>query len=199
MQKNSASDVVHLDRAGLRCLAHPLRARLLSELRLAGPATSAQLAKRLDTNTGATSYHLRQLADVGLVVEAPELGTGRERFWQAPHQFTSWVETDFDDDPDDRAAADWLAGHYERTKQEWRQGWLRQRGQADPAWREAAGGSDVRLFVTPSQLQRLHRELVEVARRHLDAGPDEPTDGEPEADEVMVLIEGFPLLRPEPR
>ena len=49
-------------------LAHPLRSRLLDELRLSGPATATTLAAVLHTNSGATSYHLRKLAEVALVV-----------------------------------------------------------------------------------------------------------------------------------
>ena len=58
---------IQLDAEAVRVLAHPLRSRLLSALRLHGPATATELADRLDTNTGATSYHLRKLESVGLV------------------------------------------------------------------------------------------------------------------------------------
>lgn len=186
-------DVVHLDSAQLRRLAHPLRSVLLGALRLHGPATSAQLAQRLDTNTGATSYHLRQLAEVGLVVEAPELGTGRERFWRAAHAFTSYGETVFADDPEDRAAVDWLLGHNARTTQRWRAAWLRARDGHHPAWRAAASPSDVVLLATPAQLERLLGELVDVVHRHRDAGPDEPGEDGVDATPVVVLLEGFPF------
>ena len=85
-------------------LAHPLRMRLLGALRVNGPATATTLAELLGTNTGATSYHLRQLAEVGLVAEDPDRGTGRQRWWRAAHDVTNWEPTDFDDDPDARAA-----------------------------------------------------------------------------------------------
>ena len=49
----------------LRVLAHPLRSRLLAQLRMGGPATATDLAAKLDTNSGATSYHLRKLESVG--------------------------------------------------------------------------------------------------------------------------------------
>ena len=70
----------------MRAMAHPLRMRILGSLRIDGPATSAMLARRLDTDSGQTSHHLRQLARFGFVVEAPELGKGshgRERWWRA--------------------------------------------------------------------------------------------------------------------
>jgi DNA-binding transcriptional ArsR family regulator len=73
---------VHLDRAALRMLAHPLRSRLLAELRQYGAATATSLAARLQTNSGATSYHLRKLAEVGVVEDNGE-GTGRARIWTA--------------------------------------------------------------------------------------------------------------------
>ena len=59
---------LRLDAAALKVLAHPLRSRLLSALRVDGPATATDLATRLETNSGATSYHLRKLESVGLVV-----------------------------------------------------------------------------------------------------------------------------------
>ncbi len=72
------------DLAVLRALAHPRRQRLLQYLGLHGPATSAMLARALDLNTGATSYHLRELATHGFVEEVPERARGRERWWRAP-------------------------------------------------------------------------------------------------------------------
>ena len=55
------------DIAGLRALSHPVRLRMLGLLRTEGPATATTLAQRLDLNTGATSYHLRQLAQHGFI------------------------------------------------------------------------------------------------------------------------------------
>ena len=70
----------------VRTLAHPRRQRLLQYLGLHGPATSAGLARALNLNTGATSYHLRELAKIGFVEEVPGLAHGRERWWRAPQR-----------------------------------------------------------------------------------------------------------------
>jgi DNA-binding transcriptional ArsR family regulator len=70
------------DLAALKALTHPRRQRLLQHLALGGPATSAMLARALDLNTGATSYHLRELAKHGFVTEAEIEGRGRERWWR---------------------------------------------------------------------------------------------------------------------
>ncbi|WP_084533117.1 winged helix-turn-helix domain-containing protein [Nocardia fusca] len=65
-------------------LAHPLRQRILRALAENGPATSTALGAPLGENTGATSYHLRQLAQHGFIEEAPELAKGNERWWRSP-------------------------------------------------------------------------------------------------------------------
>lgn len=82
-------DTVNLDSRRIRGLAHPLRVRILDLLRRKGPATATHLAERLDQSTGATSYHLRQLALYGFVVEDTERGTTRERWWKAAHRMTT--------------------------------------------------------------------------------------------------------------
>jgi DNA-binding transcriptional ArsR family regulator len=80
----------------LRAMAHPLRMRILGSLRADGPATSTILARRLGTDSGQTSHHLRLLGRYGFVVDAPELGRGprgRERWWKAG---PGWQCTAFD-------------------------------------------------------------------------------------------------------
>lgn len=75
------------DLATLKALAHPRRQRMLQHLTVHGPATSATLARALGLNTGATSYHLRELARYRFVEEvdrpAEAGGHGRERWWRA--------------------------------------------------------------------------------------------------------------------
>lgn len=184
---------VHLDSRQLRKLAHPLRSRLLAVLRTDGPSTSARLADALDTNTGQTSYHLRQLAEVGLVQEVPERGTARERWWQAVHQVSSWAETDFEADPDDQAAVDWLMGANLRTMTRWREEWLASRRQWPEAWRRAATFGDMRLRLDPERLEELVDELWTVLDRYR---AEEVEDAQ--AEDVVVMIDAFPArdLRP---
>ena len=76
------------DAAGLKVLAHPVRLEMLGMLRVEGPATATMLAQRLGLNSGATSYHLRQLAQHGFIEEDAERGNGRERWWRAAHRAT---------------------------------------------------------------------------------------------------------------
>lgn len=190
---------VDLNSAQLRCLAHPLRSRLLAALRLEGAATSAGLAQRLSTNTGATSYHLRQLAEVGLIEEDDSLGTGRERYWKSTHDATRWTETDFDDHPDDRAAAEWLIGHHIRLVNRWREDWLESRMEWPVEWREAASLGDMRVRLSAAQTAAMVRELEAVIERYLDAGSNSESASDGSGDgpaDVFVLLDVFPARRP---
>lgn len=71
------------DLATLKALAHPRRQAVFQHLTLHGPATSAMLARALGLNTGATSYHLRELARYGFVEETDGGPSAhRERWWR---------------------------------------------------------------------------------------------------------------------
>ena len=68
----------------LKALAHPLRMRLYRALCVADKATASHLADQVDEAVSLVSYHLRKLAEHGLIEEAdPQSADGRERWWQA--------------------------------------------------------------------------------------------------------------------
>lgn len=75
----------------LRGLVHPIRVRLLRLLREHGPATATGLAARIGQSSGVTSYHLRVLAENGFVVDDPERGNGRERWWRSTHRSSDFT------------------------------------------------------------------------------------------------------------
>jgi DNA-binding transcriptional ArsR family regulator len=179
--------VVRLDARQIRTLAHPLRVRLLAALRADGPATATMLARTLGTNTGATSYHLRQLGDVGLVIEEPDRAAGRQRWWRAGHDVTSWRPTEFEDDPDASAAADWFEGFAVRFVAEQAERWLAERRGYDRAWRESAGFNDYLLRLTPGRLHDLLEELDQVVARY--RAEPVPADG---TEQVLLALGGFP-------
>ena len=191
---------VHLSAEQVVVLAHPLRSRLLSALRVSGPATSTALALALGTNSGTSSYHLRKLAGVGLVVEAPELGDGRDRWWRAAADEHSYSTQDFDGDADNAAhadaaaAADWLHAHYLRTHTRRAEDWVESRRDWPAAWQGASTMSDYLLHLTPEQLRALNAELGEVLARWREAG--DPTA--PGAEQVVVLLHDFPLRTDPP-
>lgn len=175
-----------LDSARIRALAHPLRTRLLTVLRREGPATATALAQRLGTNSGQTSYHLRQLADVGLVEEDPERGTGRDRWWRSVHQGTTWSSVQFRADPDDRAADAFLVGNIARTHARWTQDWLEARDEWSDDWVGAAELSDFRLRLTPDRARALTEELHAIIERYRAEGTA------PDGEWYTLMIHAFP-------
>ncbi|MEO3780523.1 helix-turn-helix domain-containing protein [Micromonospora sp. B11E3] len=181
---------VRLDHRQVRVLAHPLRIRLLGALRVKGPATATTLAELLSTNTGATSYHLRQLADVGLVVEEPDLGTGRQRWWRAGHDVTSWEPSDYDDDPDARAAIEWIQGDQVRHLVEHAERWFAAQHEWSPAWRDALGMGDTFMTVPPDRLKALHAELWQILERYRS----EADPAAPGAERVSIFLAAYPML-----
>ncbi|GAA1410488.1 helix-turn-helix domain-containing protein [Catellatospora coxensis] len=181
--------VVHLNALQIRTMAHPLRARLLGLLRVDGPATATTLARLLETNTGATSYHLRQLADVGLVVEEAALGTARQRFWRAAHDASTWRPTDFDDDPDARAAAEWIEHQQLKLLGEQAERWLAAQQTAPQEWREAATISDAMLTLAPSRLRALNDEIWELIVKYRQDPAYVEEEG---AAQVHLFLATFP-------
>jgi DNA-binding transcriptional ArsR family regulator len=182
---------VHLDARQIRVLAHPLRARLLSRLRTEGPATATTLAEALQTNTGATSYHLRQLADVGLVIDEERAGSGRQRWWRAAHDVTSWRRSTYDDDPDAAAAAEWLEARQLNQLVRHAEAWRQASPHETPAWRDATELSDYILTLDAQQTRALLDELDAVIVRHRLATSGDPRPG---ARQVLVYLAAVPNL-----
>lgn len=176
--------------AALRVLAHPLRSRLLAELRVHGEATGAELARALGTHTGATSYHLRQLEAVGLVEDTGS-GTGRRRVWRAAPEAPGPV-SGADDPPadeDEASAADWLARDYLAHFHDRASRWLDERADWPPAW-QVCGLEDHLVQVTAEQLTALRAELLEVLARYRRLG-----QGNPQAKRVVVYTCALPVDR----
>lgn len=186
---------VHLDSAQLTALAHPLRVRLLAALRVDGPSTATRLAERLSSNSGKTSYHLRRLAEVGLVSEDSALGDDRDRWWRAAHDITTWQPEEFDDDGDAAVAARWLMGHVARNYAIQVENWLATRDGWPEVWARSADMSDLRITLSAARLRDLNDELLAVANRYMLAETDtsaEPTETQP----CTVIIQAFP--NPDP-
>ncbi|MER6414293.1 helix-turn-helix domain-containing protein [Streptomyces humidus] len=180
-----------LDARSLRGLAHPLRMQLLDALRFGGPATASRLAEKLGESSGATSYHLRQLAAHGFIEDAPERGKGRERWWKAAHQglrFDDALLTDAS--PDVRGAADTYLHEVATTQTRDLSTWLGNRHTWPEEWNSAWDMSSDTLRLTPE----LTRELVEKMHALVESYRDRAVDeGDADAARVRVHTRTFPL------
>lgn len=180
------------DPQALRALAHPLRGRLLASLRIDGPATASQLARRFEESSGSTSYHLRELERYGFVEDDRDRGSGRERWWRAAHDYTNWSPATFSGgDPGDREAARQFLARTGRQYARLFARWVEELDNWPEAWQRASLSTDLFLRLTPAQLQALTEELDAVVQRYEDAGPD----GD-DAERVAVILQAFPQRGP---
>ena len=182
------------DERALEALAHPVRLRLLALLRSEGPATATRLADRVSESSGVTSYHLRKLADAGLVEEDEERGTRRERWWRSSHGVTQFSAADFLGNPEAHRATVSMRREVYRWQQRLLEQWLVEEQEWDKAWVDAAGSSDDLLWLTPAQTRSMTEEIWAVVHRYRDAGVNRE---DPNAEGVVWLAHVVPV-RGEP-
>jgi DNA-binding transcriptional ArsR family regulator len=185
------SDEVHLDARTLRGLAHPLRVRLLGLLRQDGPSTATALAARLGLTSAATSYHLRQLAAYGFIVEDAGRGQGRERWWRAAHRSTTMSLAEVADDPAAIEAGEIYLRGVAQIYASQLQGHLDELTALPDRWRAAGTLSDVTLRLTPEETDEIAAQVWAVVERYRSG--DVPADqGPPDARRVTVQLQVFP-------
>ena len=150
----------------MRALAHPLRLRILGTLRVDGPKSVGMLVEATGAASGSVSYHLSTLAKHGFVVPAPELERdGRERWWRAAHEMTSWRTEEFLGDPDRREAAESMrravldAYHRELVEA------VDAEVALEPEWVAASDSSDGAAQLTLDEFRELSAELAAVREK----------------------------------
>ncbi|GAA3833202.1 helix-turn-helix domain-containing protein [Nocardioides panacisoli] len=172
--------------AMLKALTHPVRVRLLGLLRAEGPATATTLATRLGLNTGATSYHLRQLAQHGFVEDDHERGNGRDRWWRAAHQATR-TETPPPGDREAEETFDAYAQAVAVVMTEQLQRAVEERPVLPEEWRRASTLSDWGLRLTAKRARALLEAMVTV----IEETEEDDADGEG-VEDFVVQLTAFP-------
>jgi DNA-binding transcriptional ArsR family regulator len=183
-----SGDEVRLDVTSLRGIAHPLRVRILALLREAGPSTATKLAERLGQSSGATSYHLRQLATYGFVVEDAGRGVGRERWWRAVHHTTV-----FDDEQVARTAPAETEAYMRSVAafySERMERWVGERTSLPHEWAAVADLSDWRLRLTPAEAKEMHDKVIELIASYYRPGEPAPEG----ARTVVAQIQLMPFI-----
>lgn len=170
----------------LRALTHPTRLRILGILRTDGPTTATALAERLGLNTGATSYHLRQLAQHGFITDDETRGSGRERWWRAAHAATRTAEEAADTTPAEREVIDAYLQSVVVVYTRQLQQMVEEQATLSPEWRAASAVSDWMFRLTPAQAERLLDTVSELIETFATEEP------EPDAVPYTVMFHGFP-------
>ena len=178
------------DPATMRALAHPARLELLEYLsQSVEGATATQCAGVVDLSPSATSYHLRALAKVGLIQDAPGRGDGRERVWQASHRHYS-VGGDPDADPEEQAAETVLAEVYLARQNEKVRRFLHRREEERGPWFDVSTITDQTLAITAEELKELLAQVDRVVQPFLRLSRERPPG---DARDVSFQIRAVPL------
>ena len=171
----------------IRAMIHPLRLRILEALRNGGPSTASKLAAEIGESSGSTSYHLRVLGDAGVIEEAPELATGRERWWRATQRF--YIPTDAE--TAEERALETAARHLHISREEQTLERFAQSADTLPKeWREAA-------FTGTFSLRLTAQEAFDLGLRFLALVEDfrhPEREASADAREVIVSMRALPWL-----
>lgn len=154
------------DPAVLRALGHPARLRMLDVLQARGGATATACSEVVGLSASACSWHLRQLAAVGLVRDAgASSGDGRQRVWEAAVPSWQFDLQAIDADPVEAQGVDVavtqallqasdaaVEAHTVRNAQ----------GHEPPQWREASLVSNSSIRVTAEELTHLVSQVMDL-------------------------------------
>ena len=171
------------DPALLKAMAHPLRRRIMAELRRA-PASATTLAAALNENTGSTSYHLRELAKHGFVEDEPSLGKGKERWWRRVHRDLRYPRRG-EQTPEMAAALDELNSvQLAEDLRAWTA--FQARSGEMGSWGDAVPYSRGSIVVTQDELREFFEDYLALMKRYWRE--DVPAD----AREVLLRFIAFP-------
>ena len=178
----------------IRALAHPARLAIINALATGEELTATQCATLTGLSPSATAYHLNLLERYGFAEPAPQRNDRRERPWRATGRRIQ-VDLDSSTPAGASAAAAVVAAYFDTTRAlglEFTAG-----EHAEPEeWRNAVL-SNVDLWLTATEVQRLSQELAEVIEPHRRrTAPGERPAGSRRVRVMNVIV---PHPRAEPR
>jgi DNA-binding transcriptional ArsR family regulator len=176
----------------MRALAHPARLAILEHLTAnGGEITATEAAELVGLSPSATSYHLRALAKVNMIQDAPSRGDGRERVYTAgpPRQIDFSAEIDRDD-PAGRAAEELLIDAVLDRAEARVRAWRARINDEPREWYDAAVINESVVTVTPDELRELVDGLIDKIRLFRRANRADVPEG---ARTVSIQLRAIPL------
>jgi DNA-binding transcriptional ArsR family regulator len=177
----------------LRALSHPIRIALAEIVSIYGPITATEAGERIGETPTTCSYHLRELAKVGIVEDAGG-GASRRRPWRLAT--TSLRTSKVQDDPAVALAVTAFAKVGRDRRMERYQTWVETEHLYPEAWRKAIRESEHLGWLTADELAELNRQLGELLSAYLDERRDPPNRSQG-AVPVQVLLMSHPLALPD--
>lgn len=182
----------HVDATALKALAHPLRFQLLERLVEHGPATASGLAREVGENSGSTSYHLRCLADKGFISEADDLGSGRDRWWQATPGGWSLEGLRMLQEDETRDDVAVVLGELHRSRVQRLDRWQRDAPRWGSEWIARSLDVTTRLPLTTTEVTELRDELAAVIARWQERVHGRRDDPPTDTTTVTLQLDLFP-------
>ncbi len=175
------------DAGVMRALAHPARLTIMERLMSGVPATATECAEIIGLSPSATSYHLRALAKVGLVEEAPGRGDGRERLWRSQVRGFD-VDAGHRPDADTRDAERELIDSFMIREETRVRQWLARSHDEPVEWYRASLFTEANLMLTVEELAELGKQLIAALEPYRGRSRTEPPPG---MRPVSILMRGF--------
>ncbi|MBT2228579.1 helix-turn-helix transcriptional regulator [Nonomuraea sp. NEAU-A123] len=188
-----------LDANALKSFAHPLRLRIYELLDEHGPSTATRLAGLLDQNTGATSYHLRELARHGMIETVPELGKGKEKYWRIVPGGFSYGDpsADASADPEVAGAFAFLLDDLIRQRGAELARWREEEATTPEEWVQASGFGRRSMRLTVAETRQMRDEVFEVLEKYRAVADrreiDSPGAPDPATGRVVVHFDVLPV------
>ena len=170
---------LELDGPALKAMAHPLRVQILRILELRRRASVTSLAEELGETTGATSYHLRQLARHGFVEQfepddiAPDKPTAgrKQRWWRMAVDQIHMSGFDFLQNEDTREAVGFVLREFHADRSRRLANWFATATQWPAEWQRASGDMDGHLELSPKQARALADDMHALVERYRGLKP----------------------------
>ncbi len=157
---NPYHDFEITDPRAMRALSHPVRLRILDQLKRYGPATATSLSPIVGASPSVTSWHLRHLAEFGLVRDADVVADGRRRWWEAVARGYRFAVPD---NEAGRAASRLLSSQMFAQYEQLPRHWIDQVApRLSGPWQRLGGLANTRVALTPDELDQVENAIEEL-------------------------------------
>ncbi|MEU3533847.1 helix-turn-helix domain-containing protein [Streptomyces murinus] len=173
----------------MRALAHPARLAIMARLTEVGPGTATECASATGLSPSATSWHLRALAESGLIEEA-EHPDKRKHLWRARSSQLVVANSERDGGA---ASRDLLRQYLSRSDRQLEE-WLDAEAEQPAEWREALSIVNARVEVRPEELDELLLQVKALFQTYSDRARDGAEKGR---RPVAVSLRAVPEVLPE--
>lgn len=176
----------------LRALAHPARLAIIEHLAAhGGEITATEAAQVVGLSPSATSYHLRTLAKVNMIKEAPSRGDGRERVYSGAQSRKVEIATDADlADPATLAASERLLDAVLARNEERIRRWRAAMHEESKEWADSSMIHEALIMLTQEEMQQVTDQLMAVLEPFRRSQRPEPPEG---SRLVAVQLRAIPV------